>query len=559
MAKGELIETIELLERLRNLKQLWVEEPVADPILTMCLFLMKQHLTGRLTTPTSLAQAAEVPYTTATRRVADMHNQGLIDLRPRTKSGRSFSVHPSPKLISKMTSLLISARAAIAVGSSVKAEQRRKVSHSGQRDFIDTPPIASNKLGFAGGLDILVLDDPAYSIGKPLKRELSYLMGGQVRFHEASIDTLRDKILQNFEHPESRYDVVAVDLPMIAEFAQRGVLTALDDVAADSQVNAADFVSAAWRGTVSADKQYGIPILINPQLLFYRKDFFADLSMLPPQTTSQVLEAARSLHHPSSKQYGVSWTAARGAPVGQAFIQFLADFGQPVFQFPRTVGGFQTSGSPNHRLKPLINSDQGHMAAHFMLKLLEYSPPNALSMNWDGQVELLREGKVAMAYEWASRAAQLSGFAPARELGFLPHPVGEIDGETRQRSNVTPIGGFAFGIPSNVSQLRLQTAWNAIEWMSSPEVIKLLVQHGGQVTPRISVSADPAVQQLSPMISAVDQMAKRGQIRLWPRPPVASYSHVVSILGDEIHDMLSGKKSIAEALQRSQERAEKIV
>lgn len=554
MMKQELLETIELLERMRDLKHLWIDEPTADPMMEMSLFLMKRHLTGRMTTPTSLAQSASVSYTTATRRIAGMHDQGLLDLRPRTRSGRSFSVHPSPKLISRMTSLLTSTRAAIAA----KPGSRRKATAPGNQDFIDAPSIAQGKLGFGGGLDILVVDDPAYAIGKPLRRELTYLMGGQVRFFEASIDTLREEILVNAQKQRSKYDVIAIDLPLITEFAGRGVLTPLDEIAAESNVNSADFVSAAWRGAIVDERQYAIPILINPQLLFYRKDLFAQLDAKPPRTTTQMLQLARQLNDPAKGRFALSWTAARGAPTGQAFIQFLADFGQPVFELERTVGGYKTNRFERHAPKALIDTQRGHATARFMIELLEYSSPDTLNMGWDGQVDLLRQGRVAMAYEWASRAAQLSGFAAAGDLGFLPHPTGEFEGDDRRRSTMAPIGGFAFGIPANIASPRLRTAWNAIEWLSSPEVVKLLAQHGGYVTPRISVGADPDVRQLSPMIAAVDRMAKRGEIRLWPRPPVASYSAIVTILGEEIHDMLSGRQSIASALQRSQQRADAI-
>lgn len=558
MMKQELLEMIELLERMRDLKHLWIEEPTADPVMEMALFLMKRHLTGLLTTPTSLAQSASVPYTTATRRVTIMQQQGLLDLRPRTKSGRSFSVHPSPKLISRVTSYLMATRAAVQAGSTAKIGSRRAQAKSTHSAVIEPPSIAHRKLGFGEGLNILVLDDPAYSIGKRLRRELTYLMGGKVRFFETSINNLRAEVLANWERPQSLYDVVAVDLPLIAEFASRGVLTPLDDVASDSNVVSEDFVSAAWRGAIFDDKQYAIPILINPQILFYRSDLFEEQGLELPATTAQMLKAASHLHDPENGRYAVSWTGARGAPVGQAFIQFLADFGQPILELERSVGGFKTSRFDQQSLKPLIDTERGYAAAEFMVELLKFSPPDTLSMSWDGQIDLLREGRVAMAFEWASRASQLAGFATAGELGFLPHPVGEFKSDIQRRSGVAPIGGFAFGIPTNIKPARLQTAWNAIEWLSSPEVIKLLVQHGGYVTPRISVGADPDVQQLSPMISAVDQMAKRGQIRLWPRPPVASFSSIVSILGEEIHDMLCGKQSIAVALKRSQQRAELV-
>ena len=242
--------------------------------------------------------------------------------------------------------------------------------------------------------------------------------------------------------------------------------------------------------------------------------------------------------------------------MGQAFIQFLADFGQPVFQLEPSVGGYKTRQIEKGSLFPTIDTERGLATARFMQELLHVSPPDTLEMSWDGQVALLRQGQVAMAYEWAGRAAQLTGFGGAGKLEFLPHPTGVLPSETGKRRNIAPIGGFAFGIPKNISPSRLRTAWNAIEWLSSPEILKLLIQHGGHVSPRFSVAADPDVRELSPVISAVDRMARRGEIRLWPRPPVSDYSNMVTILGEEIHDMLSGKQTAARALSRAQERAE---
>ena len=556
MTRDQMLAMIELLERMRDLRHLWIEEPAGEPLTDMSLFLMRRHLTGQVTTPTSLAQASGLAYTTATRRVTEMQQKGLLDYRPRTRTGRSFSVHPSPLLIAKMTSLLTSTQAAIAASTLGKPGSKRVAREPQGAEVIGTPSIAAPKLGFGAGLDILVLDDPAYYIARSLRREQTYLMGGRVRFHESSIDGLRDEILANAEREVSKYDVIAVDLPMIAEFAQLGVLTSLDDVATESVVNSADFIAAAWRGTRVEGRHYAIPILINPQLLFYRKDLLAGLPATPPVTTDEVLAIARALHDPAKGRYGVSWTAAAGVPVGQAFIQFLADFGQPVVDLDRSIEGYRTDHAARRSFKPLIDTERGHATAEFMLQLLDVSPPDTLRMGWEGQVELLRQGSVAMAYEWASRATQLSGVPTLGQLGFLPHPTGRLNGEDKARANMAPIGGFAFGIPSNVAPKRRATAWNAIEWLSSPEVVKLLAQHGGYVTPRRSVAQDPDVQRLSPMIATVERMASRGQINLWSRAPVAGYSAMVAILGQEIHAMLSGDQSVSQALARAQARAE---
>ena len=96
VTKEEVLSLIDLLERVRvpAERQFGLSEP--DPLWNMTVYLMKRHLTGMLVTPTSLAHAADVPYTTALRRIDEMHGKGLLVYRPRTRSGRSFSIHPSP-------------------------------------------------------------------------------------------------------------------------------------------------------------------------------------------------------------------------------------------------------------------------------------------------------------------------------------------------------------------------------------------------------------------------------------------------------------------------------
>ena len=127
------------------------------------------------------------------------------------------------------------------------------------------------------------------------------------------------------------------------------------------------------------------------------------------------------------------------------------------------------------------------------------------------------------------------------------------------RDNVSPIGGFVLGIPANVDPDRVVLAWRAIEWFTSPEVIKLFVQHGSYAMPRFSVAADPEVRRLSPVIPAVDAMAKKGQLRLWPRPPVAEYPAIVAILGEEVHNMLSRTQSVRQTLAHAQGRVDALM
>ena len=69
------------------------------------MHLIRGHLEGKVTTLTSLIGASRAPYATANRRVRDMLDAGLIEQRARTKTGKSFSLHPSEKLLEQWSKL----------------------------------------------------------------------------------------------------------------------------------------------------------------------------------------------------------------------------------------------------------------------------------------------------------------------------------------------------------------------------------------------------------------------------------------------------------------------
>jgi len=72
-----------------------------EPHFRMALHLLRGHFEARVVTPTSVISASRVPYATANRRLKDMVAAGLIEQRPRTATGKSFSMHPSDRLLSQ--------------------------------------------------------------------------------------------------------------------------------------------------------------------------------------------------------------------------------------------------------------------------------------------------------------------------------------------------------------------------------------------------------------------------------------------------------------------------
>ena len=118
------------------------------------------------------------------------------------------------------------------------------------------------------------------------------------------------------------------------------------------------------------------------------------------------------------------------------------------------------------------------------------------------------------------------------------------------------MGGYALAIPSDLAKERLEGARIALRSLTSASATKLYLINGSLSSPRVSVSRDPEVQAMSPLIAAVDDMVASGYVRMWPRPPVPAISSVIAIAGQEVHDLLSGSKSIGAALRDAQNRAD---
>jgi multiple sugar transport system substrate-binding protein len=191
-----------------------------------------------------------------------------------------------------------------------------------------------------------------------------------------------------------------------------------------------------------------------------------------------------------------------------------------------------------------------------MCELLEYSPPNILNMAWYDRAIAYAQGKAAIAYSHTMLAPlfELDRASPAyRRTGYLPHPVGP-----RGRP-IAPLGGYALTIPANIAPERIDPVWIALRALTSANTTKLYLANGSLASPRFSLSRDPEIRALSPMVAAVDDMARLGYMRMWPRPPIPENAPIVAIIGEEIHDMLSGAQPVADALAAAQNRVDALM
>ena len=524
----------------------------------MIIHLVRSHLAARLVTTSSLAAGSGLSYGTAIRTITRMCGRGLIVRRVRTATGKSVSLHPSADLLARWNEFATRAHSLVRTALTPPTERPRspatpRSSRNTASVTLPPPPVLSTKLSLSRGLRILVHADPTFTAMRTLKKQLEMILGTPIRGRALSIDRLHAEVIENSQLTRSKYDIVAIDYPWFGEMAVGGRLMPLDDVVAELGEGIGDFypdtlASSRWRGV-----QYGIPAMMTAELLVYRVDLLERAGLAPPRTIDQTIETARRLHRPSAGVSGIAWNGGRGTPVGHSFIMIMSAFGKPVLDLRQTPDGFDAEHISGEQMRPMFLSLEARQTVEYLIELMQFSPPNVLNMNWYDRATAYKQGKVALAYSHTLLAPlyEMDTASPAyRKTGYLPHPTGP-----RGRP-IAPMGGYGLAIPSNLAKERVAGARLALRSLTTASATKLYLVNGSLASPRISVSRDPEVQSISPLVSAVDEMAAKGFVRMWPRPPAPPISQIIGIAGQEVHDLLSGLKSIGDALRDAQNRAD---
>jgi multiple sugar transport system substrate-binding protein len=523
--------------------------------------LVRSHLGGRLVTISSLAAASHLSYGTAIRTIEGMFAQGLIVKRERTSTGRSQSLHPSPDLLGRWNSFayradqLVRAAAQLDPASPGWTEPLRRSPRSAGA-VLPPPPVLESKLVLSRGLRVLVHADPTFMAMHSLKQQLEMILGLSIETRALSIDRLRAELIDNSRLPVSRYDIVACDLPWFGDMAREKRLLPLSPLLEAAGMDTADIYPDALASASYGGEPFGIPIMATAEMLVYRTDLLQEAEVAPPRTIPATIDAAKRLHRRWKGVSGIAWNGGRGTPVGHTFIMLMSAFGQPVLNLRATRGGFDAECVQGEQMRPMFLSQEARSTAEYLRELMPYSPTNILEMTWYDRATTYARGLAAMCYSHTLLAPvyEHDKASPAyRRSGYLPHPVG-MHGRP-----IAPMGGYALGIPANIAPDRISPVWMALRALTSGPTAKLYLMNGSLASPRFSVTRDPEVQALSPVVAAVENMVAQGYHRMWPRPPVPGIAQIIAIAGEEIHDLLAGRKTIRDALASAQNRGDAVM
>lgn len=558
----EILRVIDFIERTRT--PFSDVMPVADdePVWNIVAFLIKSEIRGQIVTASTLAQLSKTPYSTSRRLIARMIERGHIVRTPRSRTGKTFSLHPSPTIMKAFVDYAGQIKSLLAetVGMRPSREDADDYYLGGTPRLSPiTPPhnLIEKRYSEKVELKFLLSDDNYFIAMRNMWVDFRANLASRRNFDELPLPDLYARAIENSRQAVSSYDVITVNMPWVGEFASKGLIRPIGDLLQKSGVNPLDFHHVIWGTGVWNGVEYGVPIYCTIHMLAARQDLFNEKAIAFPRSFDDVIEAGRHFHQPAHGRYGIVWDGARGMPAAHSFMFLMGACGSPIISLKQVRQAFTLDGTRPEDLMPLILSDAGRATLDYMHRLIEISPPNILDMAWDQSLEVFLSGHSAMAYCQTMRAARYEydvQSAVRRRVEYLPHPAGPGGG-----NRDSPIGGYLLAVPSNLPEDRVELAVEAISWMTSREAMKAHVKNGFPIAPRFAVSADPEAAASSPIVRFVDRLARRNLLHTWQRPPVPQYTAIERVLGEEIHDALTGAKSDLAALQSASQRIERIL
>jgi len=282
----------------------------------------------------------------------------------------------------------------------------------------------------------------------------------------------------------------------------------------------------------------GLPAFVDPWILFYRKDLFAQKGLKPPRTLAEMEEQAQKFHSAP----GLYGFVARG----------LKNANAPAWDWVLfSMGGaFLTKDG-----KASISTPEAIKAMDYYAGMLKrFAPPGVVNFNWYECSSAFMQGQVAMYFDGVNFASQFED----KEKSKIAGKVGYAVLPSGPGGHFSPIFGNAVAI--SAQSKNQGPAYFFAQWATTKQsAVKELLAGVGSA--RTSVWNDPEVKAKAKMPADWSQAyvdsLKIGRLGL---PEIVAVTEYRDIIGVAIQKAIEGAKSadvMAQAHKEFQELLEK--
>ncbi len=329
--------------------------------------------------------------------------------------------------------------------------------------------------------------------------------------------------------------------PSVAvQFAAAQYLEPVDDI-----INAIgkEKFNKTWLNITYYDGHYwGVPWFYDSRPVAYRKDLFKDKGLAIPKTWDEMRAAAKALTIP-----GERW----GMGIRPD------DRGQDWFALCLTNGGgiFRADG------KVAVNSKENQEALTFYTDLFvkdKVTPPGTPTYQTKDIYQLFTTGKIAMATATTELLRVIDEQAPALKgkVGFFLQPAAKAG---KPYPGMSFMGGSHFMLFKDAPNKEITKEF--IKFMLQPDIYKdfmralMIKQPALNVVKAQDYLSDPAWREAVAVAIEQGDHAARSEYPMTAHPISGELD---AIFGKPAQEVLSGKKSVVQALDDMQRRVEEL-
>lgn len=331
----------------------------------------------------------------------------------------------------------------------------------------------------------------------------------------------REQLLRRLAASDTTVDIMSLDPPFMAEFANADFLRPFTDEERE------EFSEGVLKGpleqSIFADTMFSAPFYGNTQLLWFHKSVAeeAGLDMEEPVTWDQLIAAAEE-------------TGTTMAVQGRKNESLMVWVNALVQSAGGTILEEGQEDAPADEVVPTIDSEAGAEAARIMRTIADSSAaPPAISTAGEEESRAAFQAEnggfmVNWPYVWAAFDAGIAdGSLPADfkdDVGWARYPQ-TIEGE----ESSTPLGGIgvSVGAFSNYPDLAVE----AVRCITSDESQIEYMLSAGDPGASEAVYEDSEIQEVFPMWEAI----KEGLTDAGPRPISPYYGDVTGSVQEGYH------------------------
>jgi trehalose/maltose transport system substrate-binding protein len=350
----------------------------------------------------------------------------------------------------------------------------------------------------------------------------------------SSTDEQHQFYVINLEGRSSDFDVYAIDVIWVQEFARAGWLRDLSHVLPLKKRN--DFFQGPMQAAVYRDKVYAIPWYIDAGILYYRKDLLGKYGFSPPKTWSDLVRIASEVSRKEPHLYGFIWQGKQYEGLVCNALEYIHSNGGDILKDGQVV----------------IDSPENIEALGFMHDLIykyHVTPVLVTTMIEEPTRHIFGKGKALFMrnwpYAWNIFEADDSPVKGKVGVSLLPEFSGHQSSPT--------LGGWHLGI--NAYSKHPELAERFIEFLTSYKAQKILSLTIGYKPTLKVLYKDPDVIRAQPFTASLYDAFEQAS----PRPITPYYMMISQVIQPELSAVISGVKKPEEALKSAGDQIEHIL